>query len=132
MEGRRLMPDGPGGVPADQREPGMWQQFRRRRVTRTVVLYVSLAFFLVEAALFAAPYVALPAWWIRVVYGAAVLGFPFVVVLAWTYDVTAKGIVKTPEDLGPESPPAGELRFGWALLGAGAIVLGVILRALRG
>jgi hypothetical protein len=109
----------------------MWQQFRRRRVTRTVLLYLAFAFLLMEAALTATGFVEFPPWGFRAVVGGVVLGFPFVVVLAWTYDVTPKGIVKTPEDIGPEPPPLGGARFGWVLGLVGAVLAGVILRLLR-
>jgi hypothetical protein len=114
-----------------EQEPGMWQQFRRRRVTRTVLLYLVFAFLGLEATLFAAPLVGLPEWAIRVAFGAAVLGFPLAVVLAWTYDVTPRGIVKTPEDLGPEASPSLGPRLAWAVLGAGALAAALIIRLMR-
>jgi hypothetical protein len=109
----------------------MWQQFRRRRVTRSVLLYLAFAFLLMEAVLTAAGSVALPSWGFRAVVGGVVLGFPLVVVLAWTYDVTPKGIVKTPEDPGPEAPPSAGGRVGWIVGLVGAVLAGVVLRLLR-
>jgi hypothetical protein len=110
----------------------MWQQFRRRRVIRTVLLYLALSYLAVEAALLAATWVELPSWGLRAVFGVVVLGFPLAVVLAWTYDVTPTGIVRTPDDPGAEPTPSTGPRLGWALLGAGAALGGVILRLLRG
>jgi hypothetical protein len=121
-----------GGHGADwDGEPGMWQQFRRRRVIGTVILYLICAFLVTEAALFVAPYLELPSWGLRAVFGAAVLGFPLAVVLAWTYDVTPRGIVRTPDELGPEPPRPGKPRLRWILLGAVALVAGMVLRLLR-
>ena len=110
----------------------MWQQFRRRRVIRTVVLYLTCAYLVVEGTLSLATVVQLPPWGIRAVVGALVLGFPFTVVLAWTYDVTPGGIVRTPELLGPEPPPLARARSAWIVVSTGALLGGLILRLLRG
>jgi hypothetical protein len=120
---------GQGGGGA-RREPGLWQQFRRRRVIRTVLLYLAFVPLAAESFLALSQVVAMPPWAFRAVLGVAVLGFPFAVVLAWTYDVTPSGIVKTPEEFGPEPPSAGPRR-GWVLLGAGALVAALALRLLR-
>lgn len=114
-----------------EREPGMWQQLRRRRVTGTVLLYLAVAFFVLEATLFVAPRIGLPEWGVRVAFGVAVLGFPLAVVLAWTYDVTRRGVVRTPEIPGPEAAPSGGPALGWAALAAGALAAAIIIRILR-
>lgn len=114
------------------REPGLWQQFRRRRVTRTVLLYLVISYLVAEAALFLSPVLGITEVGLRVVLGAIVLGFPVAVVLAWTYDVTPTGIVKTPEDLAAEPPPSPGPERGWVMLGGVALVTALILRLLRG
>jgi len=120
-------------APRDPRpDAGMWQQFRRRRVIRTVLLYLAFAYLAAEAARLVATYVEFPPWGLRAVFGAVVLGFPVAVVLAWTYDVTPSGIVRTPEDPGADAPLSPGPRLGWVFLGAGAILAGVVLRMLRG
>lgn len=110
----------------------MWQQFRRRRVSRTVALYLACAYLVVEAALSLATAVELPPWGIRAVVGVLVLGFPFTVVLAWSYDVTPSGIVKTPELIGPEQPSPPVPRPVWIVVSAAAVLGGLIFRLLRG
>jgi len=119
---------GPGG---GRPEPGMWQQFRRRRVTRTVLLYLAFAFLAIEAYLFVAALVALPPWGLRAVVGAVVMGFPFTVVLAWTYDVTPTGIVRTPDELDPEPPPGLGSERAAVLTGVAAVAAALALELLR-
>ena len=114
-----------------QEDPGMWQEFRRRRVTRTVLLYLVFAFLAVEAFLVVDGLITLPPWSLRAVVGAAVLGFPLTVVLAWSYDVTPSGIVKTPEELEPEPPPSLGPELGWLILGGSALAVALVLRFLR-
>jgi len=126
------MVDGPGPAWDDRdSEPGMWQQFRRRRVTRTVVLYVSFVVLAMEATLSLSAKMALPPWGVRVVTGAAVLGFPLMVVLAWTFDVTREGIVRTPDSLGPDTRARSGRAFGWLVWSAAACLAALALHLLR-
>lgn len=109
----------------------MWQQFRRRRVIRVVVTYAACSFAVVQAALLVLPQLALPDWALRVVWGTIVMGFPVTVVLAWTYDLTPGGIVRTPDELGPEpTDPPPESRV-WLVLSLVAVGAGLFLRAMR-
>lgn len=114
--------------------PGVWQQLRRRRVTRTVVTYVSVGFAMLETLWFLVARYGLVDDVGRVAMGVLVLGFPVAVVLAWTYDLTPEGIVRTPDQLGPgapEPPKALVRRSAWLVLCAGSIAIGLIFRALR-
>jgi len=71
----------------------------------------------------------------RVVMGALVLGFPLAVVLAWTYDLTPGGIVRTPDDGGPEGPQAAASgrprRSAWLAFCAVSVAFGLVLRWFR-
>lgn len=110
----------------------MWQQLRRRRVTRTVVTYLAVGFAVLESVWYFVPRLGLVEDVARVVMGIVVLGFPFAVVLAWTYDLTPKGIVRTPEDeTSEEAAPATIRRAAWLLLCAAAVTAGLTLRYLR-
>ena len=115
-------------------EPGMWQQFRRRRVTRSVITYLAVAFAVVEAAWSLIMYLQLPEWGSRAVLGAVVIGFPLAVVLAWTYDVTPEGIVKTPDDEGPDALDTHPIEAEWPswwIPATGAVLVGLIVHIFR-
>ena len=119
---------------SDEPQLGVWQQFRRRRVTRSVITYLAVAFAVVEAAWLLVPYLGLPEWSRRVVLGTVVIGFPLAVVLAWTYDLTASGIVKTPDELGPDAPDPSHpplARSWWWALTVGSVVAGLIVHFVR-
>lgn len=111
----------------------MWQQLRRRRVTRTVVTYVAAAFAVLEATGYAVPRFGLVDDVARLVMGVLVLGFPLTVVLAWTYDLTPTGVVRTPDDApGDATPTAPRLgRSTWLLLVVVLTAVGVAFRSLR-
>jgi hypothetical protein len=100
-----------------------------------VVTYLAVSFALLEAVWLLAPRLGLVEAATRLVTGIVVLGFPFAVVLAWTYDLTPQGIVRTPDDPPPDlsDPPKPLLRrTGWVLLCAVLVAVGFVLRTLRG
>ena len=123
-----------GGIDV-RRDPegpvGAWEELERRRVLRVAVAYLGAAFIIVQAADLWLPGLSAPDWTVRFVLGAAVLGFPVAIVLAWTYDVSPEGIEKTPEDATADPTyDAGPGRL-WAafVLAAGAI--GAVLWTMR-
>ena len=101
----------------DREEPGVWQRLRRRRVTRTAVTYLAVGYAVLEAVWYVVPRLGLVEDVGRIVTGIAVLGFPFAVVLAWTYDLTPEGIVRTPDDPIAEEAITGPIlpRYVWVL-----------------
>lgn len=118
----------------DTSEPGVWQQLRRRRVTRTVVTYLAAAFAVMQMTWYVVPRYGLVDDVARLIAGALVLGFPLTVVLAYTYDVTPRGIVRTPDDVisGPPDPSGPRLHRGvWLLLCVVMAAAGLVFRSLR-
>lgn len=120
--------------PRDFDEPGVWQQLRRRRVTRTVVTYLAVGFAVLEAVWYLFPRMGLVEDVGRIVTGIVVLGFPFAVVLAWTYDLTPQGIVRTPDRLAPgavEQPAPLLRRSAWLLFCLAVVAVGFVFRSMR-
>jgi len=117
----------------DREEPGVWQRLRRRRVTRTVATYLAVGYAVLEAVWYLVPRLGLVEDVGRIITGIAVLGFPFAVVLAWTYDLTPDGIVRTPDDPTAEEAAPGPLlpRSVWILLWVVAVAVGFVFRSLR-
>ena len=72
----------------------------------------------------------LPDWAFRFVLGMSLLGFPLAMVLAWDYDITPRGIVRTPEDPPPEALPEPPV-WRWVLGVVVAVAVGAALRSLR-
>lgn len=118
---------------ADREEPGVWQRLRRRRVTRTSVTYLVVSFAVLECVWYLVPRLGLVEDVGRIVTGIAVLGFPFAVVLAWTYDLTPQGVVRTPDDPAEEDALPGPSlpRSVWYLFWALAVAVGFVFRSLR-
>ncbi len=59
------------------------------------MLYAAVAFAFLEASDIVIPALGLPGWTIRWVIGLAFLGFPVTLVLAWIYDLTPHGVIRT-------------------------------------
>ena len=71
-------------------------ELRRRKVFRVVVVYLVVAWLLVQVADAIFEPMGLPAWTLKLVITLVALGFPLACALAWAFDVTAKGIERTP------------------------------------
>jgi adenylate cyclase len=84
------MPDGAPGL------RGWFDELRRRKVFRVAVVYLVAAWLAIQVADAVFEPMGLPAWSIRLVIVLAALGFPVACALAWAFDVTPRGIERTP------------------------------------
>jgi adenylate cyclase len=80
-------------------------ELRRRKVFRVAVVYLVVAWLLVQVADAVFEPMGLPAWTLKLVITMVALGFPLACALAWAFDVTAKGIERTP-DADPATSPS--------------------------
>jgi len=71
-------------------------ELKRRRVPRSILVYLASAFAILEATDILVPTWDLPAWTVRAVFVLLVLGIPVTAVISWTYDFTGKGFITTP------------------------------------
>ena len=120
--------DGPGSDPPPRET--VVQEAERRRMFRVAGGYLAGAFAVLQAVLTAVAAGWLPDGAFRVVLGVALLGFPVAMVLAWDFDITPRGVERTPED--PPTEPLAQPPIGpWLALVGGSVILGVILAVLR-
>ena len=70
-------------------------ELRRRKVVRVAVVYIVIAWLLIQVADATFEPIGLPTWANRLVIVLAVLGFPLACGLAWAFDVTPRGIERT-------------------------------------
>jgi len=76
-------------------------ELKRRKVYSVAVTYAIVGWLLIQVATQVFPPFEIPNWAERFVIVAIVLGFPIALVLAWIYDFTGHGIVRT-EDAQPQ------------------------------
>jgi TolB-like protein len=82
-------------------------ELKRRKVYRVTAIYLVLAFGGLELASAVLPATRLPEWFDELFLGIAIVGLPLVAVLAWTFDVTEGGILRTPDVV--ETSPRGSV-----------------------
>lgn len=111
-------------------EETILQEANRRRVFRVAGAYVAVSFAVLEGILTAVHLAYLPEWAFRAVLGVALLGFPAAMVLAWDYDITPRGIERTPDDP-PDEPVHEPPLRRWVALVLGSTLAGVVLSMLR-
>jgi len=84
-----------------------WNELKRRKVVKTVLVYVAVAWAILEAADTIFPRLGLPEWTVTFVLILLVIIFILVIVLTWVYDITPEGI-KVTRDI--ESKPEDEIK----------------------
>ncbi len=80
-------------------------EIRRRRVGRVAVVYVAVAFVLLQAGEIIFPALRLPEWSLTLLVVLAAFGFPIAVVLAWAFDISPEGVVRTEPRPRSSEPP---------------------------
>lgn len=94
-------------------------ELQRRQVYRVAILYAVVGFAAIEGADIIGGQLDLPAAFARFVRIATLAGFPIALLLAWVYDLTSKGVVRTDESVSEISTP-----MVVAILAGAALVLG--------
>jgi TolB-like protein/Flp pilus assembly protein TadD len=72
-------------------------ELQRRNVYRAAVVYTMTSWLLIQVATQVFPFFAIPNWIVRLIIMLLVAGFPVAVVLAWAFEFTPHGLVKTDE-----------------------------------
>ncbi len=103
-------------------------ELQRRNVWRAAVVYTMTSWLLIQVATQVFPFFGISDWIVRLIIVLLVVGFPIAVALAWAFELTPEGLVKTDE------LPAGK-STGWpaihrvytAIIGILAIAIAVLL-----
>jgi tetratricopeptide (TPR) repeat protein len=109
-------------------------ELKRRRVFRVAGVYAAAAFVVWQVADIAVPALQLPSWLVTAVVAVTILGFPIALVLAWAFDITPEGVVRTEAvpaaAAGAERPiPASRPVTGFRLAVAGVVTVVVMAAA---
>ncbi len=77
--------------------PNFFAELKRRNVYRAAAVYTMTSWLLIQVATQVSPFFEIPNWVVRLVILVLVAGFPIAVALAWAFELTPSGIVKTAE-----------------------------------
>ncbi len=72
-----------------------WQELKRRKVIRVIIVYAASAFAILEATDIIFPRLGLPDWSVDLVLYILGLGFIITAILSWVYDITSEGLTIT-------------------------------------
>jgi len=126
MEGG-LTGGGDHGVKLDEHPAeAVLREVNRRRVGRVALAYLAVAYAVLEGAAAFLPAWGGPAWAFRAVLGAVTMGFPLATVLAWDFDITSRGVVRTPDE--PQGPVEELPLWRWAFFVVFWVVAGISIR----
>ena len=71
------------------------QQLKRRNVIRAAIAYCVVGWLVLQMASIAAPALGMPGWTFQVLLLIGVLGFPLVLLFAWSFELTPGGLKRT-------------------------------------
>src|SRR5438067_9242588 len=78
-------------------------ELKRRNVYKVAVAYALVAWLLIQAASILFPTFDAPPWVMKIFVTAVALGFAVALILAWAFEITPEGIVRTEDALANES-----------------------------
>lgn len=73
-----------------------WGELRRRKVIKVALVYLAAGWIVIEVASVIFPELMLPDWSVRLLIVLVAAGFPLALVLAWVFDITPQGVLRTP------------------------------------
>ncbi|MGI9289769.1 MAG: FHA domain-containing protein [Gammaproteobacteria bacterium] len=74
-----------------------FKDLHRRRVLSSVLAYIALSWLVIQVADVVVDAFDFPDLALRITFFSLIVGFPFVLILAWFFDITLEGIVRTKE-----------------------------------
>src|SRR5213594_4260481 len=80
-----------------------FSQLKERHVVRVAIAYGVTAWLVAQIATQIFPFFEIPNWSVRMVILVLVIGFPIALALAWAFEITPEGIVRTKEGMPNES-----------------------------
>jgi Tfp pilus assembly protein PilF len=85
-----------------------WDELKRRKVVKASLVYLAVAFAILQAADIIFPRLGLPDWTVTFILILMIILFILVIVLTWVYDITPEGIKVTQTIESEEKEETGE------------------------
>ena len=110
--------------------PKFLTELKRRNVYRAAVAYGVVAWFFTQLTTQVFPFFEIPNSAVRFVVIALAVGFPIAMLLAWVYEFTPEGVVRT-EDLNPAQARSSQRATGrildFIIIGALLLVIAMLI-----
>src|SRR5215468_1319164 len=75
----------------------LFAELKRRNVFKAGIAYLALGWVVTQVTATVAPALHLPDWIVSVVVWIGVIGFPFLIVFSWVYELTPEGLKREGE-----------------------------------
>src|SRR5499427_4897852 len=75
----------------------LFAELKRRNVFKAGVAYLALGWVVTQVTATIAPVFHMPDWIVMVVVWVGVIGFPFLIVFSWVYELTPEGLKRESE-----------------------------------
>ncbi|MCP3674807.1 MAG: tetratricopeptide repeat protein [Gammaproteobacteria bacterium] len=103
------------------------EELKRRRVFRVATLYVVAMWPIIQIADILSPALDLPDNAMRSLLMVFIVGFPIAIVLAWLFNLTPKGLVKTGDNVNPEAEQRMISKHAEVLIVIGLLIVAISL-----
>src|SRR5439155_2944709 len=103
-----------------------FDELRRRKVYKVAIAYGVVAWLLMQVASQTFPFFEIPNWGVSLVVLPLVIGFPVAMILAWAFELTPEGLMRT--EVADELPKKSGRSSAWiyVIIVAGAIGAGIV------
>src|SRR5215468_7879409 len=75
----------------------LFAELKRRNVFKAGIAYLALGWVVTQVTATVAPALHMPDWVVTVVVWIGVIGFPFLIVFSWVYELTPEGLKRESE-----------------------------------
>src|SRR5881398_1109586 len=100
-------------------------ELKRRNVYKVAVAYAVVAWLLIQVATQVFPFFEVPNWAVRLVVLLIVIGFPIALVIAWAFELTPGGLMRTEVADAAPAPRSRSRAWIYVVLIAGALSAGL-------
>jgi len=111
--------------PTKKENNNFFRELQRRNVFRVASVYAITAWLVIQIAVAVFPYLKIPDWVATAVIVFFLLGFPIALVLAWAFEMSPEGIVRTSSYEAEQNPypPAKKKPFTGTLVNVSLVAL---------
>ena len=107
---------------------GIIAELKRRNVFRVGIAYLVLAWVVIQVTDTISPALNLPGWTLPLVTWLGVIGFPFVLIFAWAFELTPDGIKRDHEvDRSQSITPITGRKIDFVIIGLLLVAVGFLL-----
>ena len=108
-------------------KPSLFSELKRRHVDKVALVYVVVAWLLIEVAWILLPNFDAPSWMLKAFIILIALGFIFAVTISWSFEMTPEGMKRT-ADLSPGEvlPYWSKPKFAAFIIAVAVIALGLL------